>query len=66
MAIGMATPKIEDLETQNDMLREALKATQWGFNHARCPVCAGFDGETERDYTHNETCIVWLALQDTN
>lgn len=43
---------------------EALEATQWGFMHRRCTVCAGWNcgpnGET--DYKHTKDCIVPKAL----
>lgn len=45
-------------------LVEALEATQFGFNHRRCPVCAGWNvgpnGET--DMAHTKDCIVGNAL----
>lgn len=45
-------------------LLEALLATQFGFNHSRCPVCAGFNvgpnGETDK--VHTKTCIVGRAI----
>jgi aryl-phospho-beta-D-glucosidase BglC (GH1 family) len=46
-------------------LLEALKVTQWGFNHSRCPVCVGWNvgpyGET--DYAHTRTCPVGLVIK---
>ena len=54
------------LKDKNQQLREALLATQWGFNHVRCPVCAGWNmsphGET--DHKHTSDCIVALALKE--
>jgi len=45
-------------------LVKALEATQFGFNHRRCPVCAGWNvgpnGET--DMAHTKDCIVGSAL----
>lgn len=45
-------------------LVKALEATQFGFNHRRCPVCAGWNvgpnGET--DMVHTKDCIVGTAL----
>lgn len=48
-----------------DDLLAAVLATQFGFNHSRCPVCAGFNvgpnGETDK--VHTKTCIVGLAIK---
>jgi len=56
---------IKALIAERNALREALKATQFGFNHCRCPVCAGFNmgpnGETDR--VHTPSCPVGIALQ---
>lgn len=45
-------------------LLEALKAAQFGFNHRRCSLCAGWDmsenGET--DMVHTKDCIVSKAI----
>jgi hypothetical protein len=45
-------------------LREALTLTQFGFNHSRCPVCAGRGvgpyGETDK--AHTADCPVGKAL----
>jgi hypothetical protein len=48
-------------------LREALVATQFGFNHRRCPVCAGFgmSDNGESDSVHRPDCIVGQALAAT-
>ncbi len=54
-----------DLMNKVQALREALEATQWGFNHVRCPVCAGWDGESETDKFHSRNCIVKAALKMT-
>ncbi len=47
-------------------MRSVLKLTQWGFNHKRCPVCAGFNcgpnGET--DLAHTKDCPVGRALKE--
>lgn len=44
-------------------LLAALKMTQFGFNLARCPVCAGYEsGQGERDRHHNESCPVSAAI----
>lgn len=49
-------------------LVEVVRMTQFGFNHARCSVCAGFgagpDGlaQGEADGVHTATCPVGLAL----
>ena len=44
--------------------REALRANEWGFNHRRCVVCAGWNvgpnGET--DHAHTKDCKVATAL----
>jgi hypothetical protein len=48
--------------SRNALLREALKATEWGFNHVRCPACAGWDGKSENDKMHADGCIVAAAL----
>lgn len=52
---------------ERDAAVAALKLTQWGFNHRRCPVCAGFDpkGNGETDYRHTATCPVDAALAHT-
>lgn len=48
-------------------MREALRLTEFGFMHRRCPVCAGFnvgaDGETDQAHTAN--CPVAIALKDS-
>lgn len=48
-----------------DDLLAAVLATQFGFNHRRCPVCAGFNvgpnGETDK--VHTKDCIVGLAIK---
>lgn len=45
-------------------LEAALRMTEFGFNHRRCPVCAGFNvgpnGETDK--VHTKTCPVGQAL----
>lgn len=45
-------------------IRAALEMTQFGFNHTRCPVCAGWNmspaGETDKVHTKN--CPVGQAL----
>lgn len=47
-------------------LSDALKLTEFGFNHSRCPVCAGWGvgpyGETDR--AHTADCPVAKALDD--
>jgi hypothetical protein len=52
------------LLAERDALAAALRMTEFGFNHSRCPVCAGFNvgpnGETDR--VHTKTCPVALAL----
>ena len=55
--------EIERLFTSHEKLLVALKLTEFGFNHARCPVCAGWDGTTERDKVHSKTCPVADALK---
>lgn len=56
---------IRKLIAERDALKIALRVTQFGFNHCRCPVCAGWDvgpnGET--DNVHTPECPVALALQ---
>lgn len=58
--------KVADLMAKNAQLREALTAAQWGFNHVRCPLCAGWmmgpNGET--DMKHTPDCIIVKALND--
>jgi len=55
----------DSLQEQNQALREALKAAQFGPD-GKCPVCAGWNmskwGETTRVHTHD--CIVGLVLAD--
>lgn len=62
------------VECPDDLMREAadkiealhaaLEMTQFGHNHARCPVCAGWNmspaGETDKVHTKN--CPVGRAL----
>lgn len=47
-----------------EKMRRALEMTQFGFNHRRCPVCAGWNvgphGETDR--VHTTGCPVGAAL----
>jgi hypothetical protein len=56
---------IKALVAERNALRAALEATQFGFNHSRCPVCAGWNmgphGETDR--VHTPKCPVGIALQ---
>ena len=56
-----------DLAAENAKLRAALVLTQWGFNHRRCPVCAGWNcspnGET--DFAHRKDCQVGSVLKET-
>lgn len=35
-----------------------LDGLEWGFNHRRCPLCAGFDpkGNGETDRRHTDGC----------
>lgn len=60
----METIRTRQMEEEIALLRKALLATQWGFNHSRCPVCAGWMmgpyGET--DFKHTDDCIVRKAL----
>ena len=55
---------LESILTERDAALKALTLTQWGFNHRRCPVCAGFNvgpnGET--DYRHTLSCPVAVVL----
>lgn len=46
-------------------LLAALKMNEWGFNHARCVVCAGWNmsPQGETDKRHTKTCPVALAIQ---
>src|SRR5690242_11640883 len=59
-ALGLKNPTGHDIikaaleEVQH--LRAILRLTEFGFNFARCPVCAGFDGKGENDGVHNKTC----------
>ncbi len=57
---------IPALIAEVEKLKQALKATQWGFNHRRCSVCAGWNmsenGET--DFKHTNDCIVGQALAE--
>lgn len=54
------------VDAKNKQLRAALKLTEFGFNHARCPVCAGWNagpyGETDK--VHTKDCPVAIALKD--
>ena len=56
--------EVRRLDAENKRLRAALKLTEFGFNHSRCPVCAGFgvgpNGETDK--VHTRECPVSLAL----
>ena len=59
--------EFENTATLNErikVLAEALKLSQFGFNHRRCPVCAGWNmsenGET--DMIHRKDCKISIAL----
>lgn len=56
------------LEAANKIehLRSVLKSTQFGFNHVRCPVCAGWNmsSQGETDNIHTPDCPVALALKE--
>ena len=41
----------------------ALRANQFGFNHNRCCVCAGWDGQSENNRRHAADCIVGTAIK---
>jgi hypothetical protein len=56
--VGAASKLLDQL----DSLTAALQATEFGFNHTRCPYCAGWDGTGENDYIHAKECIVKAAL----
>ena len=65
--IAMFSLPADDIERLNlriEQLKAALKLTEFGFNHARCPVCAGWNcgpyGET--DHAHTPDCPIALAL----
>lgn len=49
-----------------NQLAESLKITQFGFNHRRCPSCAGWNmsefGETDR--VHRPDCPIKIALDN--
>lgn len=55
---------VRQLAEQRAQLIEALKMTQFGFNHRRCQVCAGWNvgpnGET--DDVHTASCPVGAIL----
>lgn len=55
---------IKQLKKHIKALAEALKLAQFGFNHRRCPVCAGWNmsenGET--DMIHRKDCKISIAL----
>ena len=63
---GMYQSLYEVAKAKLESARKALELTQFGFNHRRCPVCAGFNvgpnGET--DLVHTKKCPVGLALTD--
>jgi len=56
--------EIYELKERIKVLAEALKLAQFGFNHRRCPVCAGWNmsenGET--DMIHRKDCKISIAL----
>lgn len=56
---------VKALIVERDALKAALRATQFGFNLCRCPVCTGWNmgpnGET--DNVHTPECPVGIALQ---
>ena len=69
---------IEELETERQGWREliaqkdklikkledALRKTQFGFNHRRCPVCAGMSPNGETDMVHTKECPIGKALEE--
>lgn len=55
--------KIEKLETENKHLRSVLKAAQFDVR-GRCPLCFGWDGESEQDGKHSANCIIASALTE--
>lgn len=49
-----------------ESLVRALKQTQFGFNHSRCPVCAGWnttEAFSEADHCHSTECPVARAIE---
>ena len=54
----------DELAERVKVLEDALRMTEFGFLHRRCPVCAGFNvgpnGETDK--VHTKTCPVAAAL----
>ena len=47
-----------------EQMREALQLTQYGFNHRRCPICAGLPPYYGFRSTsaHTKDCLVAKAL----
>ena len=56
--------ELETLKAHAEALAVALEAAQFGFNHNRCSICAGWNmgpnGET--DHAHTRDCPVGIAL----
>jgi hypothetical protein len=56
--------QLAEIRDKNKRLKQALKAVEFGFNHARCAACAGWDGASENNHVHTKDCIVAQALVD--
>ncbi len=56
--------EVTRLKEINKGLVGVVRALQFGFNHVRCPLCAGYDvgpyGETDK--VHTEECSVARIL----
>lgn len=56
--------EVARLREENMNLVELLETVQWGFNHCRCPICAGWMmgpyGET--DFKHTPECPIGVAV----
>jgi hypothetical protein len=57
---------LDALKAATRLVVEALVLAQFGFNHTRCPLCAGWamgpNGET--DGKHTKDCPIHVALAD--
>jgi hypothetical protein len=51
-----------NIKAEKAEMLAALKLAEFGFNHNRCSVCAGWDGKSERDRVHSKDCPVSAVI----
>jgi hypothetical protein len=64
MTLFTISEQVKALEESHERLLNALSQAQFGFNHSRCPVCAGWRADSEHDYEHTSNCSIALALNE--